>query len=145
MLAEDLIWPKMQERSPCNRVGWEKSIFLINFTFSKTYNYTLLLGWGLHRCERGKVPSPWAWGGFISSEISWDRKRASRLRGNAAAGLWQAGQRERAAQKVLTVSLESPAQGRVSAGGFHCGAGCLIQLTRQWETKTLASVLGYWH
>lgn len=29
-------------------------------------------------CERGKVPLPWGWGVcFISSEISWDRRRAS--------------------------------------------------------------------
>ena len=78
-----------------------------------------------------RFPHPGARGASSAVRSAGTERELQWLRGNAAAGLWQAGQRERAAQKVLTISLESPAQGRVSAGGFHCGAGCLIQLTRQ--------------
>ena len=72
MLAEDLIWPKMQGRSPCNQVGWEKNIFLINFTFSKIYSYTWLFGWDLHPRERAvkeeRFPYP-VGGGCASSAV----------------------------------------------------------------------------
>lgn len=149
MLAEDLIWPKMQERSPCNQVGWEKNIFLINFTFSKIYNYTLSLDGPAplgKSCERGKVPLPWGRGASsavrsagIERELQWLRVMVQQLDCSR-----QDRERESCTEGPDLLVFVVPSPRMCVCWWLHCGAGCLIQLTRQRETA-LASVLGYWH